>query len=150
MTCIKCESSETHGNWYSGPICSNCYRMEQYYKYPEKHKDRLKKNSRSWKSRFSRGKSSAKRRDIEWTLTFDEYSEVVKNNCFYCNLTVREQTGTSLDRKDSDLGYTKENIVSCCGSCNYLKSTNLTVNETFEIIKLLKVLRNKDGSPWEK
>jgi len=36
--------------------------------------------------------------------------------CYYCGRPVSE----GLDRRDSDKGHTKDNIVSCCEKCNFI------------------------------
>ncbi len=91
-----------------------------------------KNKERSPKRRFWESKNSAKRRGIEWLLSFDEYVRLIKESCYYCGnklcKPVRRMVG--LDRLDSNLGYEISNVVSCCYVCNVMKNNFLTPEET--------------------
>lgn len=71
-----------------------------------------------------------KGRVLSNTLTYEEFLEFIQNgHCFYCGdkvewaeyNIVRNKASYKLDRKDSSLGYTKENCVVCCPMCNQMK-----------------------------
>lgn len=147
-TCVHCNSKKTYGNWYLGPTCSNCYRKKHYHKFKEKHQERLRKNSKSIKSRFQRGKIAAHYKGVSWKLNLTEYKNLIDKNCYYCQYTTQQQTGTNLDRRNNQKGYTKNNVVPCCKYCNWLKNSILTVKETKLLIEKLKKIRRKTGSPW--
>ena len=77
-------------------------------------------------------KRGAEKRNLEYTLTTEEFDKLVTGICGYCgdSLTnvVKGQGKTSgdfsytgIDRIDSSKGYTKENSVSCCWTCNNMK-----------------------------
>jgi hypothetical protein len=76
-------------------------------------------------------KRGAKKRNLEFTLTKDEFYSLVTKNCYYCNsepLQVRKSKTNSgdfmyngIDRVDSKKGYILDNVVSCCGRCNVAK-----------------------------
>lgn len=79
-------------------------------------------------------KRGALKRNLEYTLTEEQFTELVTGDCFYCGdkdtNTVKGQGKTSgdfhytgIDRVDSLKGYTKENSVSCCWMCNNMKGT---------------------------
>lgn len=73
----------------------------------------------------------AKRRNIEFSLTFSDLKRILsRKTCYYTGIKFENihesRTKLSLDRIDSDKGYTKENTVSCCYFINQLK------NELFE------------------
>jgi len=80
---------------------------------------------------FSLYKKNAKKRGIDWQLTLNEFLELTQGTCHYCGAKpTNEYIGTRLngsyiyngiDRKNNDLGYTKENTVSCCKRCNFAK-----------------------------
>lgn len=75
----------------------------------------------------------------EWNLTLEEYSKLIHGNCYYCgepptddniwNKSSKRQCDKELiringvDRIDSDKGYVIDNCVSCCPTCNSMKST---------------------------
>lgn len=103
--------------------------------------DKARAYGRSHKRRYGTGKNTAKKRNISWVLSFDQWLSVVSTEiCHYCNGSLPE-TGCGLDRKDNSIGYLVENVVSCCSPCNEIKSDNLTYREMIEVAKLLKFLR---------
>jgi hypothetical protein len=59
----------------------------------------------------------AERKQLEFQFTKEEFQALQSHPCHYCGVT--EKNG--IDRKDNAIGYTLQNCVSCCGSCNYLK-----------------------------
>ena len=83
----------------------------------------------------------------EVTLTYEEFLEYTKEtNCHYCNVPihfkvhiyVEGESPTNLDRKDSDLGYSKQNCVVCCKRCNVAKNNHFTYEEWLQIGALIK------------
>ena len=69
------------------------------------------------KGRLSSIKGSAGTRGISFSLKDSEAILILKKRCFYCGTLEK----ISIDRLDSDIGYTKENSVPCCATCNYMK-----------------------------
>lgn len=70
------------------------------------------------KKRFSKYKYGAKLRDLNFSLTKEEFMTFWQVPCFYCGDSI-ETIG--LDRMDSSKGYTLDNVVSCCFPCNEFK-----------------------------
>lgn len=68
-------------------------------------------------------------------MTFEEYSEAIKKNCWFCGITPLDANGMGIDRIDNDKGHVSGNIQPCCFVCNGMRS-KLTV-ESF----LTKVFR---------
>jgi len=76
-------------------------------------------------------KQGAKRRGFAWDLTREQARTLMGQNCHYCGTEPKQvrmriyNTGVclynGLDRKDCSLGYTIDNVVPCCGPCNYAK-----------------------------
>lgn len=84
---------------------------------------------------------------FEWALEFEYAKELIFQNCHYCNSPPsntydrrfvgknRRSTGTitfnysGLDRKDNNKGYTVDNTVPCCKSCNLAKGPDLSYEE---------------------
>ena len=64
------------------------------------------------------------KRDIPFEITKDEFDECVKQNCYLCGKANTFTHTNGIDRLNSDIGYTKTNIFTCCGSCNYMKSNS--------------------------
>lgn len=95
-------------------------------------------------------KNGAKTRNLSVEIDFNQYVDITKQNCYYCGSAPydkhyaysrrRKTKGihedsysifNGVDRIDSSLGYTKENICSCCNMCNRMKSD-------FNILQFLK------------
>lgn len=64
---------------------------------------------------------SAKKRNIRFEISKNEFNDIVKYCCYYCKNT-NDNNKNGMDRLDSDKSYTKDNIVSCCGTCNKMKN----------------------------
>lgn len=94
--------------------------------------------------RYKRAKRIAKARKLEWKLSLEDFENLANKPCFYCNnkLGVIVSMSTGLDRLDNSKGYITGNIVSCCNTCNTIRSNILSVHEMQEVVKLLCKLRN--------
>lgn len=136
-------------------ICSNCQKpTNRLIKsgcgtcYAKQHRNTTKNGKASKsvydctdKARYSRLKSSAKKRNLECSLTFDQFVSVTSHHpCFYCGGRLGE-TGHGLDRANNEKGYTPENSLPCCGSCNSMKGDELTADEMLFVAAILKSVR---------
>ncbi len=78
----------------------------------------------SIKGRMVHWKSGAKRRGLEWSVTLEEL-ESIQLICHYTGVPLTKQRHSyytvSLDRLDSEKGYTKDNVVFCCEFINRMK-----------------------------
>jgi len=84
------------------------------------------------------------------SLTFEEFLEFTYvRECHYCGAPItwteystnkggRHNQAYNLDRKDSVLGYTKDNCVVCCARCNYGKSDRFTYEEWVDMTSVLR------------
>lgn len=74
-------------------------------------------------------------RDIECSLTLEDWIVLISGNCFYCGIEAKTQMHSSqsffkngIDRQRNDEGYHLDNCVSCCPMCNFAKrSTPLDI-----------------------
>jgi hypothetical protein len=76
-------------------------------------------------------KKHASRRNIEWKLKEKEVIDIIKKNCYYCDLppsnnkiTKNRKEGflySGIDRVDNSKPYEKSNCVPCCEMCNRAK-----------------------------
>lgn len=82
-------------------------------------------------------------RGLEFSLSFEDFLALTKQNCIYCGSqpkTIRKTPSLNgnhiyngLDRVDNNLGYTMANVVPCCKRCNLGKS-NISKEEFLEWI----------------
>lgn len=118
--------------------------------YQDTYRDKSdEKYFTSIKGRYQVLKHNAKLKNREVSITMKELEDLLiisNSKCSYCSEDIGR--GSAADRINNDLGYTKNNIAICCGGCNSLKGDILSKEETIEIVKLLKKLRNKDNV-WE-
>ena len=146
-------------------ICPHCNQEKEmmYYHTRNKSCGCLKKESaikRGQKQRTENGhinsliaryKKSAKVRNIEWNLNFDDFSDIVKANCFYCGKEPTLRKGKTqygkviptngVDRKINSIGYVKENCVPCCTTCNKMKLDHDIENFKNHISKIYEHFR---------
>lgn len=69
----------------------------------------------------------------ESDLSLEDYQRLVDSNCFYCDESILTK-GISLDRKNNDGAYTKDNVVPCCHLCNQVKKDVFTFDEMVNFI----------------
>lgn len=69
-------------------------------------------------SKLSKYKLRSKEKNFPDCDLDDCFDELTRNtSCFYCDRAV----ACGIDRIDSSVGYVADNMVSCCGHCNYMK-----------------------------
>jgi hypothetical protein len=90
-------------------------------------------------------KKRAKKKNLEFNLTVDEFYRLVQLKCFYCHSNLQSKRGyrgdrsikvpyNGLDRVDNLKGYTLENVVTCCWICNQWKK-NFSVKDFIKHVK---------------
>jgi hypothetical protein len=72
-------------------------------------------NSKTPRGRYSTYKKKAKFKEINWSLSQDDFYLMWKRPCSYC---LRPIDGIGVDRIDSSIGYRADNVTPCCGRCN--------------------------------
>ena len=97
---------------------------------------------------FKDYKIGAKKRNLTFELTFDEFLKLMESDCFYCGAKPEVHKGekiyfhkiaepwrhNGIDRYDTTKGYTIDNCVPCCSKCNYAKH-DMTVEDFTKWIK---------------
>lgn len=140
--CDSCYEKKRKSNLRSEGSCKSCGSQEsiQWLKnrtecnkcYQQKNKQR----------KFSVGKSHAKAKGLEFSIDKELYFNTISKGCFYCGEILNNRgTGYSLDRIDNTKGYSKDNILPCCGECNRIRSDIYTVEEMKTIGKILKTIK---------
>jgi hypothetical protein len=125
--------------------CKNHYdrdikRTKEFFS-SELGKDYRKKYAYTTKRRFWASSHEAKRRNKEWKLTFEQFEQFSKQPCCYCEYPTLSQGG-SLDRIDNNRGYTIDNVVSACRTCNLVRNNLFTHEEMKVIGKTIKAIRD--------
>lgn len=168
--CKKCLLDKTYADFGAGKtICQQCFNEEMRMRHKEDeeyHSKRQQKDikhyannkekqcaegrayNRTPKGKFAMAKRIAKRRDIDWNLTPEQYVKLTAPKCFYCSYRLGKPTeaGVGLDRKDNDYGYSENNVLSCCGTCNKLRGNWLTVEETSVAVNAILRFRETNHS----
>lgn len=94
--------------------------------------DIQKDNMPAKRKLYYKYKLSAKNRNYEFKLSFEEFLKLTQQNCFYCNTQpMQEERYNShhcyiyngVDRFDNSKGYIMDNVVTCCKICNQMKSS---------------------------
>jgi hypothetical protein len=123
----------------TGYPCQKCRKQfdAQRYRTPE------------W--RFSEARRRAKQKGREWNLSLEDYKTLINQPCRYCEKSLQGDTGIGLDRMDNVEGYSRGNVVPCCGLRNEIKGDHLTYEEVMKLaptLKLLRLERDKKGIRW--
>lgn len=120
--CVICGNefeARNRSNIYCSPECCS---IRNQNKKKEKYA-----NNRQEYIRFLYRKclNSALKRGHSFELSAETFEKYINQDCYYCGDKIE---GIGLDRIDSKIGYTKDNIVSCCRRCNIMKmTTNIDV-----------------------
>lgn len=107
----------------------------------------------SFNKLYRRYQKNAANRSREFTFTKEEFEQIIQKNCHYCDgipAQIIQSTEKSIpylyngiDRIDNNKGYTLENSVPCCGTCNILKG-RLTYEQFIkQIQKIFKFIGSK-------
>lgn len=129
-----------------------CYFIET----AGRNQKKLKNGQSSFNLLLHSYKKGAKTRNLCWELSLEEFKLLTKGICYYCGIEPKQYIKrldlngdylhNGIDRKVNSEGYYKSNCVSCCGTCNWLKS-NLTeqdfINQITNIYK--HFIENKDN-----
>jgi len=140
--CRKCESLLSKNRYKNSTyICSviDCDRAGIYNDNSlcAHHYKQIDEN------RFKNAIKSAKRRNKVWNISFNDWKNLIEKSCFYCFKLFKEE-GSGLDRLDNNRGYELDNVIPCCGECNYLRSNKYTVEETKIMVDALLKFRGSN------
>lgn len=106
---------------------------------------------------FSNYKAKCKMKNWSFDLSFENFRDLVLQNCHYCNLEpnkfrkdrAKSRQGISrilfngIDRLDSNKGYSISNCVPCCEDCNKAKR-NLSYDQFINLIKKIYEFKIKE------
>lgn len=131
--------------------------------------ERLRKESgkSTYTSLYLEYKSNAMKRNLQFSITLEEFIQIVKQNCHYCNSEPKnvnryfDKNGqvylsrklaaktldnawakaNGIDRKNNDLGYILSNCLPCCVHCNKAKDV-LDYEDFINYLNKLTTYRN--------
>jgi hypothetical protein len=123
--CVGCgKDFEKYMTRYNRPskLCKHCNETQKVQ--DEKRKDRIRnyreENFKNIPLFFKEYVKGAYERGYSMELQFEDFKEMVLKPCYYCT-SRKENEVNGIDRVDNSKGYTKENCVSCCQTCNRMK-----------------------------
>jgi hypothetical protein len=110
------------------------------------------KGESSFNNTYNHYKYNAKKRGLVFTLDKKQFSELTKQNCFYCgkepsnvNLLRKTANGSytynGLDRINSLEGYTIDNVITCCWECNKRRGTSTQEEMYSWIVKVYNYMK---------
>lgn len=101
-------------------------QAEQSKKWRDANPDKVKENNEtkinSIHSQYGVYMTTSKTRNLEFTISEEEFTVIVKNPCYYCGI-IQEKGFNGIDRLDSTKAYHKDNCVGCCEICNMMKGS---------------------------
>lgn len=112
-------------------------QIAQHKQYAKDNPDKIKAARNTPKAKFASYKQGAKTRGHSFELTLaDHFTPGASNtywqkDCTYCGDKIAT---IGLDRIDNDKGYTVDNVVPCCGDCNWTRNNIWTYEEMKTII----------------
>jgi hypothetical protein len=107
-----------------------------------------KNNSSNITQLYNTYKNQAKIRNYSWNLSKEQFVLLTEKNCFYCGKEPSSELKKShfngdhillyngIDRKNNNIGYEIDNVVTACGICNKAKN-NLSIEEFISWIRRL-------------
>ena len=133
--CPMCKEWRSIDNYYKNnysidgynSTCKICckYRLKERYKFYE---------------------NNAKRRNLNFDLTLEQFDAITQKPCVYCgsyNGIYKDKPFSGIDRIDSNKGYIEENIVPCCDICNKMKGTLTTEQWLQHMQSILQYFREE-------
>ena len=107
--------------------------------YRSRHPEKVQKTNyiqnRRPQNRWRSLRGTALRRGLEFNLPLEEFCEIIKNSCHYCESPLPE-TGGGIDRRDNSKGYISGNCLPCCLICNMTKGKYISYEEMLQLMIL--------------
>ena len=154
VECIKCGEQyeimyNTHNFKESTMFCTSekCQQLRAENLKARTYNTKRSKIEPGFVKVFNSYVRSAKDRHLSFDLTEQDAYKIIKQNCFYCGEEPEPDSNNyirnGIDRVDPKRGYTLDNCVPCCTSCNKMKS-NMTLEHFFN--KISNIYHNLERS----
>jgi hypothetical protein len=103
--------------------CKDCYtKLKNTEEKRERaERDYNKERKANILSHYNEYVRSATKKNVVFNLNADQFELLVNSHCYYCD-EYDETKVIGIDRVNSEKGYTNENVVACCSTCNFMKS----------------------------
>lgn len=139
-----------------GTKSCGCRSAEVAIENSKKSRHKIMKPEAAFNAIYGIYKSNAKKRGLEWDLSFEQAKALFNGDCNYCGLPPSNthkpkgyhQKYSGIDRLDNAKGYAIENTVSCCSICNHAKHTIGESDFVAWIFKAANHLKNKMDSEY--
>lgn len=127
--------------------CSNAKSKKYYWTHLEARREYSRRYNHQYKkrlhSKYQVIKDRARHRNIDFSVSREEFIEWFneqKPHCYYCGQKLEEREGwgrqhndRTIDRMDTRVGYTLDNMAFCCRRCNTIKGYWFNEREMLEI-----------------
>ena len=131
--CPDCGSTagRMRENRLCGGRCEECHKASKRRAWKNEHPIKNMPGDVARRHLWKKYLESAKQRGIEMAITFEYATKLFQMDCHYCDdspKTIHQRPGMTtgyvhngIDRLHNHMGYTIENCVPCCRSCNFIK-----------------------------
>lgn len=109
-------------------------RSAENRKFRDTHADWLYAYSKTPAARYRSVKQSAKRRNISFELSLEQFAEITALPCVYA-VQPEPDVRVGSDRKDNAQGYKVDNCQPCCFWHNHVKSDVFTHEQMLDVVQ---------------
>jgi hypothetical protein len=142
LTAISCDDErssriKTHTFWWFRCDCGkirsiakSCVMLGRTKSCGCLHRITNQNRSINWQGKvFTNYRNGANQRGLVFSLSREQFSEIIEKDCFYCGTHPDKTIGyygqsyayNGVDRVDNSRGYEPGNVVPCCSMCNLMK-----------------------------
>lgn len=120
------------------PEKHKCYKCKEYLNGKFFSLDKCRPSGIGNICKYHSTIEQLEKRKKSLSITRDQFFKLLYEPCTYCGS--KENIG--VDRSNNDIGYTYENCVACCSTCNYMKG-ELNMNDFLNHVKKIRAHHRK-------
>ena len=98
--------------------------------------------------RFWKSRETASHRGLTWSITREQYNDLVRQSCRYCGSVIKLKRGVGLDRLDNTQGYRLDNVVTCCPVCNTARNDHFSYQEMLFLGQAVAAVKQTRGKAF--